>query len=759
MKKILIIDFDQKSLQELTAFLGGQGFQVVTAGDGQAGWDVYREQNPDLVLIEPMLSKIHGFDLCQKITVDSRRKTPVFITTAIYKDRAYRVEATKTFGASQFFEKPLDKDKLLEEIKRALNLGAEPAPARETVPTVKPGHEKRIYGLDFEELVLSEPTRTPATARPAVSTPPAASPAQTRAAAPAAATAAGAAASPSATPHAAPPSSKPMARPSPGPVPPAPHKPSAAAVARREPVFEGPSRPIEELLAAEAARKEKPAAAAKEAPKAAPKNGDRPGDAEVDALLMSALKGIDLPLEKGKPHEKPAQPAARTTGLDEKSDRRPEAAGKTAYRPAAGPAIGEREPSPASKPQVPAGTDTPAGPRPHHKATSVEDVLLEVEGLVKPSAHRAQPPAGGVKAAVPPQPAPPAAAPSPAPPTAARPQKPEATAVEPVIPRRKAGQEDILSRTWTEPEPDESGPAKQKAGVKRELDETAVHKAVDYAASAPGDIFSQTFAEPEKKKFNPMIAAGVGVAVVALAAFLIFKPKPKTPPAPVNNVVQEQAAVQTEPPAAAESLKEPQASLKQPAAKKAAPDNKPAARVVSRTEQAAPDLEPQPAVQTLQLLTPTSAAANPAQAGNEVQKVEATQAEAAKTDVKTVEQAAGQEAKQEEKKEEAVAPPAAAGQASNETAGAADKAQAGQPEAKRVLPGDLVDISEVDEPPMVKKSYKPVYPEVARRFNIEGSITVNALINEFGDVLDAAVIKGIKDDKGLGKAAEASVKK
>ena len=751
MKKILIIDFDQKSLQELTAFLGGHGFQVVTASDGQAGWDAYREQNPDLVLLEPMLSKIHGFDLCQKIAADSRRKTPVFIITAIYKDRVYRLEATKTFGASRYFDKPLDKDKLLEEIKLALKLEAETAPRRETAPASRPAEEKRIYGLDFEELVLSESTRTPTATRPAVSTPSAAS-AQTRAASPAAPVvpAATAAKSPAPAPSAA----KPATRPSPDPLTFAAPKTRTAAAAGREPVFEGPSRPIEELLAAETPKKDKPAASVKGAADAAPKNGDRFGDEEVDALLMSALKGIDLPLDKGKTHEKPAQQAAKTAVLDE---------AKTADGPAVPPAMKAQEKAPASKAQVSAVTGAPPETRLHHKTASVEDVLMEVEGLVKPSAHRAQSSAAT-------QPA----APAPAPPTAARPLKREAPAVEPAAPIRKAGREDILSRAWTEPEPEvsapvSSAPVRQKAGVKRELDEVAVHKAVDYAASAPGDIFSQTFAESEKKKFNPMIAVGVGVAVVALAAFLIFKPKHETPPASLNNSVQEQATVQTEPPAAtAEEQKPAQTALKQPAANKAASENKPTARVVSRTEQAAPDLEPQPVVPTLQLLAPTGDAAKQAEsgqtssnavsnetlAGGEAQKVEVSRTEEAKTEanteVKAEEQTAGQEGKQEEKKEEAVASP---------PADAAEKARAEQPEAKRVLPGDLVDISEVDELPVVQKSYKPVYPEVARRFNVEGSITVNALINEFGDVIDAAVIKGIKDDKGLGKAAEASVKK
>src|SRR5512136_895929 len=113
IKKILIIDFDQSSMAALHQTLVKEGFEVSLACDGKSGWDKFQEENPDLVLMEAMLSKIHGFELCERITKNSKRKVPVFIMTAVYKDRIYRTEALRTYGATEYFEKPVDMPSFL----------------------------------------------------------------------------------------------------------------------------------------------------------------------------------------------------------------------------------------------------------------------------------------------------------------------------------------------------------------------------------------------------------------------------------------------------------------------------------------------------------------------------------------------------------------------------------------------------------------------------------------------------------------------
>jgi TonB family protein len=125
-KKILVVDFDQEFLRFLSQFLRNAGFSVSTAADGAAGLEQCKDENPDLIITEAMLPKLHGFELCSRITHSATRKVPVIIVTGVYKDTIYKTEALHTFGASAYFEKPLDPDDLLVSIRKILGLPAEP---------------------------------------------------------------------------------------------------------------------------------------------------------------------------------------------------------------------------------------------------------------------------------------------------------------------------------------------------------------------------------------------------------------------------------------------------------------------------------------------------------------------------------------------------------------------------------------------------------------------------------------------------------
>jgi TonB family protein len=121
-KKILVVDFDQEFLKFLSHFLRNEGFEVVTAADGFAGLEMHKSEAPDLVITEAMLPKLHGFELCSRISHSASRKTPVIIVTGVYRDTVYKTEALHTFGASAYFEKPLDPDELMDSLRKILRL-------------------------------------------------------------------------------------------------------------------------------------------------------------------------------------------------------------------------------------------------------------------------------------------------------------------------------------------------------------------------------------------------------------------------------------------------------------------------------------------------------------------------------------------------------------------------------------------------------------------------------------------------------------
>jgi DNA-binding response OmpR family regulator len=115
-KKILIVDYDNSSLESLTRLFEPYKFQIIKAADGQAAYEKFREEKPDIIILEAILPKIHGFDLTKRISEETHGRVPVIIVTGLYRGPQYRLEALSTFGAADYFEKPVDRDRLLRSV-------------------------------------------------------------------------------------------------------------------------------------------------------------------------------------------------------------------------------------------------------------------------------------------------------------------------------------------------------------------------------------------------------------------------------------------------------------------------------------------------------------------------------------------------------------------------------------------------------------------------------------------------------------------
>jgi response regulator RpfG family c-di-GMP phosphodiesterase len=121
MPRILCVDDEVMNLKLLEAVLVPSGYEVVTAGDGLEGLRMIREQKVDCVLLDVMMPKMNGIDVCRKIKGDEEtRHLPVVLITALSsrEDRIRGIEA----GADDFLSKPFDTGEVIARTKMLLGM-------------------------------------------------------------------------------------------------------------------------------------------------------------------------------------------------------------------------------------------------------------------------------------------------------------------------------------------------------------------------------------------------------------------------------------------------------------------------------------------------------------------------------------------------------------------------------------------------------------------------------------------------------------
>jgi TonB family protein len=136
-KKILVVDFDEESLIALSNLVFEEGFQAVTAMDGLSGYEKFKADNFDLVMVEPMLPKLHGFELMKKINQDPVKKVPIIVVTGIYREPSCKMEALQVYGASAYFTKPWNKDDVRSKMLSLLVNGQKEEAAKPEPPVKK----------------------------------------------------------------------------------------------------------------------------------------------------------------------------------------------------------------------------------------------------------------------------------------------------------------------------------------------------------------------------------------------------------------------------------------------------------------------------------------------------------------------------------------------------------------------------------------------------------------------------------------------
>jgi CheY-like chemotaxis protein len=124
-KKILVVDDDADFVEATTTLLTAKGYQVVSAGNGEAGYALAKAEKPDVMLLDVMMTHdSEGFDTARKLKEDpATKKIPVIMITGIRKAKnlPFGFEADEDWlPVKVVLEKPVKPDELLKNVSEAL---------------------------------------------------------------------------------------------------------------------------------------------------------------------------------------------------------------------------------------------------------------------------------------------------------------------------------------------------------------------------------------------------------------------------------------------------------------------------------------------------------------------------------------------------------------------------------------------------------------------------------------------------------------
>lgn len=119
--KILIADDNQANRELLEAYLSGIDCDVEIAVDGQDTLDKVKSFKPDLILLDVMMPKLSGFEVCKKLKQDKElRRIMILMVTAL--NELGDIERAVAAGTDDFLSKPVNKIELLKRVENMLRL-------------------------------------------------------------------------------------------------------------------------------------------------------------------------------------------------------------------------------------------------------------------------------------------------------------------------------------------------------------------------------------------------------------------------------------------------------------------------------------------------------------------------------------------------------------------------------------------------------------------------------------------------------------
>src|SRR4030095_8051788 len=171
--RILIVDDNPTNVKVLQTRLAAEGYEVITAADGDEGLATARQQTPDLILLDVMMPKLDGFEVCRQLRADAGFPfTPIIMVTAMADSRD--VVAGLEAGGDEYLTKPVDHaalaarvnsmlrikrlhdtvEGLAEEVK-GLNASLEQRVAEQVDELERVGRLRRFFSPQLAELIVN----------------------------------------------------------------------------------------------------------------------------------------------------------------------------------------------------------------------------------------------------------------------------------------------------------------------------------------------------------------------------------------------------------------------------------------------------------------------------------------------------------------------------------------------------------------------------------------------------------------------------
>ncbi len=131
-KLILVVDDEAPIVDILNFNLTKSGYRVIVAYDGEEGYNLAISEKPDLILLDVMLPKMDGFEVCRKIR--DKQQTPIIMLTA--RDEEVDKVLGLELGADDYMTKPFSVRELLARVKANMRRTVAEAPSADDVDTL-----------------------------------------------------------------------------------------------------------------------------------------------------------------------------------------------------------------------------------------------------------------------------------------------------------------------------------------------------------------------------------------------------------------------------------------------------------------------------------------------------------------------------------------------------------------------------------------------------------------------------------------------